>query len=207
MTILHHPHSLPRQQRGAALVTGLLIMIVMTLIGITAMQSSITQSNLATNAQLNTIGFQSTETALARASNDASLLEKALDNGIQALNDGIYVATDTPDYNQFQAVLDIQVNENDTEDKTTIPINTAIQVTPLGQKATCSKATGTNGNQSTTVTTPICTVFELVASTAIGNSTQASTRHTQLSDRLMPPPPGGMPAYRPNQEYNNNEQQ
>jgi len=190
MPTRHHPHSLPGPQHGAALVTGLLIMIIMTLIGISAMESSITQSNLATNAQLSTIGFQSTEAALTRASNDASLLGEALDGGVDA-------STESPAYTRFQAVLDTQKSSDGMENKIATPVSTNIQVTPLGKTAVCSNATEINATTSTTVSKSDCMVFELVATTTVGSGAQVRTQHRQHIDRLMPAQPGGMPWYKP----------
>ncbi|HHH48246.1 MAG TPA: hypothetical protein ENK51_05095 [Gammaproteobacteria bacterium] len=185
-----HPHSLPGRQHGAALVAGLLIMIVMTFIGITAMESSITQSSLATNAQLKAIGFQSTEAALTRAASDPDLLERALDAGF-----GEDTKTESEGYSSFQAVLDIQKGDDGAKERLSTPVTTDIEVAPLGKTTVCSNATEINANASETVSTPDCIVFELVANTSIGDGAQVRTRHTQHSDRLMPAQPGGTPWY------------
>lgn len=55
-------------QQGAALITGLVIMVVMSLVGIAAMETAVLQTNLASNAQFKAITYQETEAALQRGS-------------------------------------------------------------------------------------------------------------------------------------------
>ncbi len=172
---IQHPHPLPGQQRGAALITGLLIMIVMTLIGISAMESSLVQTNLASNAQLDTIGFQATETALTRADNNGTLLGEAIGNAAGG-------TTTT----SGQAVLDHTADTADTSGNLgTVTISTTVNATLCGEffGAHC-EAYGLDANESETEVTSKCFGFTLAAETTAG--AQAMTAHTLTSSRPVP---------------------
>lgn len=58
-------HATPRQQQGATLVVGLLILLVMTLIALAGMNSSTMQEKMAANAQNNNRTFQAAESAVS----------------------------------------------------------------------------------------------------------------------------------------------
>ncbi len=165
------PRPMPRHQSGAALITGLLIMIIMTLIGISAMESSLVQTSLATNTQLNTIGFQTTEAALARADNDGALLGQTINNGVSA---------SPPDTGQ--AVLDQTAQSGGT-----VTVTTTIQANACGELpgAQCLEQE-LNANESANNATPICFAYQLVATTTIGNAQASSTQHTQTNSRSVP---------------------
>ncbi|MCC5858552.1 MAG: hypothetical protein JJT90_10370 [Ectothiorhodospiraceae bacterium] len=53
-----------RRERGAALIISLLLLLVMTLIGVTAMQTSTLQERMAGNTRDRNLAFQSAEAAL-----------------------------------------------------------------------------------------------------------------------------------------------
>jgi type IV pilus assembly PilX-like protein len=55
-----------RQQSGAALVIGLIILLVMTLLGVSSMNSSRTELKIAANIQNKSVAFQTAETATQR---------------------------------------------------------------------------------------------------------------------------------------------
>lgn len=59
-----HRTTAQRKQDGAALVVSLVILLVMTLIGITAMRSSTLEEKMAGNAQQDQIAFQLAQSAL-----------------------------------------------------------------------------------------------------------------------------------------------
>jgi len=129
-------HPLPGRQRGAALVTGLLIMIIMTLVGIATMESSIIQTNLASNTQLNAIGFQTTESALTRASNDAPRIGQALTAGFN----------NNPGPNIFYPQQNIILDNNSGG---TVAVNASTQVNLCGNLLPSqSPGTGQNANQN-----------------------------------------------------------
>lgn len=60
-----HPHAgLPRKQHGAVLATSLVMLLLLTIIGITAMSGTTEQERMAGNFRDRDIAFQSGETAL-----------------------------------------------------------------------------------------------------------------------------------------------
>lgn len=61
---LHQP------QRGAVLIVGLLILLVMTLIGVTAMQTSTLEERMAGNLRDINLAFQASEAALRQGENE-----------------------------------------------------------------------------------------------------------------------------------------
>lgn len=163
---IHHAH--PRRQRGAALVTGLLIMMIMTLIGLAGMQSSIIQTNLATNSQLNTIGYQSAETTLTQVANNATLLIQAMDNGLGS--------NTTSSLTAYPAKLD---------GTGTVTVNPTVQITPCGALPVDQCAGfGQDGDLGSNNTTPTCYGFSLAATIDING--QANTQHSQQAKRPIP---------------------
>ncbi len=58
----------PRRQRGAILIVALLILLVMTIIGVSAMRTTTLDERIAANTQYKTTTFQAAESALAAAS-------------------------------------------------------------------------------------------------------------------------------------------
>ena len=59
--------SAPRTQQGAVLIVSLMILLVLTIIGINAMQTSTLEEKMASNARDRNIGLQSAEVALREA--------------------------------------------------------------------------------------------------------------------------------------------
>lgn len=59
--------SLPRRQHGVALLVALILLVVMTLLGLSAMDSVMMETKVAANAQERTYAFQIAETALAES--------------------------------------------------------------------------------------------------------------------------------------------
>ncbi|MCC5810795.1 MAG: hypothetical protein JJU06_10520 [Ectothiorhodospiraceae bacterium] len=53
-----------QRQRGAALIISLMLLLIMTLIGVTAMQTSTLQERMAGNSRDRSLAFQSSEAAL-----------------------------------------------------------------------------------------------------------------------------------------------
>lgn len=56
--------NLNHQQQGAALVVGLIVLLIMTLLGISSMSASIAELKMANNLQAQNTGFQAVETAI-----------------------------------------------------------------------------------------------------------------------------------------------
>lgn len=67
-----HFHSTPRRQRGAVLAIGLLILVVMTLIGVTGMSTSGLELKMAGNLADWNIAFQAVEAALRDGETDVA---------------------------------------------------------------------------------------------------------------------------------------
>ncbi len=173
----------PRRQRGAALVTGLLIMMVMTLIGLAAMQSSIIQSNLATNAQLNTIGYQTAEAVLTSATS-YTYLSKSLDKPTGT-------ATSIPTGTQDIA-LETVTNGNNANGGGggggKVAVDTSGQVTYCGSlPAVLASGLSLDADQSVNNNTYSRYVFDLTANAEVkkNGKVQAHVQHSQRSTRLM----------------------
>jgi len=173
-------HPLPGRQRGAALVTGLLIMIIMTLVGIATMESSIIQTNLASNTQLNAIGFQTTESALTRASNDAPRIGQALTAGFN----------NNPGPNIFYPQQNIILDNNSGG---TVAVNASTQVNLCGNLLPSqSPGTGQNANQNALNPTPTEYAYTYTAITLVGVGGQAITQHV-MQTRIPAPSQQGLP--------------
>ncbi len=69
-TTLHHRFPCKRSQAGAALAISLIMLLLLTIIGITAMQSTTMQEQMAGNARERNSAFQFTEAALREGEND-----------------------------------------------------------------------------------------------------------------------------------------
>ena len=76
---MNYKHFKPRQdQRGAALIIGLLILLVMTVIGVSALNTTTMDSRIATNVQNANIGFQ-----VADSSNNQTITAMMQDEEIK----------------------------------------------------------------------------------------------------------------------------
>ena len=69
-----HLRSLSPTQHGSALVVSLLILLVLTLIGVTSMSTTALQSKMATNSREYNLAFQATESALRDGETEISTL-------------------------------------------------------------------------------------------------------------------------------------
>ncbi|MEJ2610518.1 MAG: PilX N-terminal domain-containing pilus assembly protein [Candidatus Thiodiazotropha sp.] len=77
-------------QKGAALVIALILLTIITLLSISAMQSSILNTRIATNHQFKEMSFQAAENALAKVT--------APNPEVQVPNVGATIATPNPNY-------------------------------------------------------------------------------------------------------------
>lgn len=68
-----------RPQRGSALIMGLIMLLVITMIGLTAMQTTTQQERMAGNMRDRNIAFQAAETALRRG--EEMLLGRCIQDG------------------------------------------------------------------------------------------------------------------------------
>lgn len=94
----------PHRQRGAALVMSLIILLVMTVLGVTAMQVTVLEEKMAGNLRDRSIAFQAAESALRDAENALTVPVLPQFNG----SGGLYKAT-TP---QKWEVIDWNVGAN-----------------------------------------------------------------------------------------------
>jgi len=69
---------LPPRERGAVLVIGLLILLVMTLIGVTAMSTSTMQERMSANGMNANIAFQAAESAVRAATSGITTAQSAM---------------------------------------------------------------------------------------------------------------------------------
>ena len=60
----------PRRQRGAVLIVSLILLVVLTLLGVTSMNTTSLEEKMAANSQTTTRAFQTAETGLSIAFND-----------------------------------------------------------------------------------------------------------------------------------------
>ena len=60
----------PTRQRGAVLIVSLILLVVMTLLGVSSMNSTSLEEKMAANSQVTTRAFQTAETGLSIAFND-----------------------------------------------------------------------------------------------------------------------------------------
>lgn len=66
-------NSQPMKQRGIALITGLVVLLVLTMVGLAGLQASMVEQELASNQHLAVDVFQAAESGLAGGSTDTAL--------------------------------------------------------------------------------------------------------------------------------------
>lgn len=86
-------HGPPYIQRGAVLIVSLVILLVMTLLGVTAMQGTTLEEKMAGNLRQRNIAFQSAESAL-RASE--AFIESVVTIGAFDGTNGLFGRNDAP---------------------------------------------------------------------------------------------------------------
>lgn len=79
-------------QRGAVLVTGLIFLVILTLIGTTALQSTLLEEKMAGNLRDETLAFQAAEAALRSGERFLEQVTLPEFNG----SDGLYHYADSP---------------------------------------------------------------------------------------------------------------
>lgn len=83
------------RQSGAALIVGLILMLVLTILGVSGMSVSVFGLTMATNAQFEFETFQAAETGIDFTLDNANLTTTATQNFAPAWTDGTYTATTT----------------------------------------------------------------------------------------------------------------
>lgn len=92
-------NQLPSFQQGAALITALVFLIVLTIIGITAMQTTTMQERMAGNARDREIAFQSAEAMLREA--EARVATTTPANYDAACTNGLCATGNAPDWKTY----------------------------------------------------------------------------------------------------------
>ena len=87
-----------KRQRGAVLVISLIMLLVMTLIGITGMQATVLEEKMAGNYNDQNIAFQAAESTLIEAEEYAS-------SGVNYGDNGVYDVADTEPGDYFDPTL------------------------------------------------------------------------------------------------------
>lgn len=67
MITLNKIQNTPASQSGAVLVVSLLVLLVLTLIGVSSLDNSVLEEKMASNAQTNSTTFQKAETSIRQA--------------------------------------------------------------------------------------------------------------------------------------------
>ncbi|WP_371375190.1 PilX N-terminal domain-containing pilus assembly protein [Thalassotalea aquiviva] len=91
-------HDYRRNQQGAVLAISLIVLVLITLIGISSFRTSVTQTLMSTNSQLAIITFNDAETAIIQAEEaiDTKVNEPGLFD-LNTENDGYYDLNDVVD--------------------------------------------------------------------------------------------------------------
>jgi type IV pilus assembly protein PilX len=85
--------SLPQAQRGAALIVGLVLLLVMTLLGVAAMRTSTLQLVMAGNSQYSQLAFQAAESGVENEFNAGGLTTTLDRDSTYDLGDGTEAET------------------------------------------------------------------------------------------------------------------
>lgn len=92
--------SLPQAQRGAALIVGLVLLLIMTLLGVAAMRTSTLQLVMAGNSQYAQLAFQAAESGIENEFNVGGLTTTLnrdatydLGNGTEAQTNIVYTTS------------------------------------------------------------------------------------------------------------------
>jgi type IV pilus assembly protein PilX len=88
-------HSPCSSQHGAALIVGLIVLLLMTLIGVFAMRGSIMQERMATNQRDRELAIQAAEIALRDAERFIASLNNRPDPTVGGTNSNIYTLNST----------------------------------------------------------------------------------------------------------------
>ncbi len=85
------------RQAGAVLVVSLMLLVIMTLIGVTAMRSTIMEEKMAGNTRDSMLAMQAAETALLDAENFAENTIQSLAAAFDGNQPGLYPTGNIPD--------------------------------------------------------------------------------------------------------------
>ncbi len=159
-----------QSQKGAALVTGLMILVIMSLVGVSVMETAVLQTSLASNSQFKSIAFHEAEAALKRGST-LKYMKTAMDRD----------PADDPtelNYTDSMGSQETAVSAN----ATTIYCGTLASQNIRGLSLDANQAA--NSNSYTRY------AFDVTATVTLAVAGHAGARHTQRSSRLMLAAPG-----------------
>lgn len=167
---------LPHTQRGFVLIVSMMILMVITMVGVTAISTSTLEGRMAHNLQHTMYAFQAAESIIedtirASDSSDPAWIE-ANDPSIIAINQGIGAPLVlNPNMANYQA-----------------PLGAGVLLSPAGTTITTTGPGGVcpGGNSVTDYT---CTPMQINAVVTI-NTSNASVNHIQGIRRMRPKPSG-----------------
>ena len=93
-------HSLPADQHGAALITALVLLVILTMLGLSSMSTNTMEERMAANSQEINRAFQTAETGLELAFSDESSfsLNNTVDNPSTGSNNNVGTYSADTDY-------------------------------------------------------------------------------------------------------------
>lgn len=99
MITMAHLTPIPQRQQGATLVISLIFLVLLTLIGVTAMQSTILQERMAGNSRERNIAFQASEIGLRDA--EVYMVGKNVWDFTTACTTGLCAQGNMPDWKTY----------------------------------------------------------------------------------------------------------
>lgn len=146
----------PKSERGAVLIISLVVLLVVTLLGVGALETAVFQERMAANSQNKNVAFQDTASLLEDVLRDDNILGGSATVLHDAVVRGVGEPSDASDY--------------DADD----PVAAEYVVTYMGENSPFVRE-----GQETSLSSPIPQRrFELRMTTENGN-TQAGTSHVQ----------------------------
>jgi len=166
-------------QKGTALITGLVLLTVMSVVSVSTLESSIVQTSLSTNAQHKAIAFQEAETALQKASSPSHLIsamgssDRKFKLSYKNYSDEEYEAGTLSD------------ESDDTQSKGKIDAEADIEycgVLPSGSVKGMSLNSDQASNSSKKY---VRYIFNISSTVNLIEGRQTKSKHSQRSSRLM----------------------
>jgi len=96
--------SRPTGERGVALVTALVFLLLLTVIGVTAMRTATVQERMAGNARDRNVAFQAAEETLREG-------EDAVESGVSTTESAVHGPGDGPDWSSLVCASSSEVAE------------------------------------------------------------------------------------------------
>lgn len=160
----------PKKQRGAALIVSMLMLIIMTLIGVTSMRTTVMEERMTSNERNRSIAMHATESALRDAERTVAELEHI--SGFGALPGEVEDNENEPDFfnpAEWNDVNSVEASNRDHIASAGAPARTITKL--LGRNAEADGALNTQGYGETQVS-PGITNFR-VTGRGLGGDTRA----------------------------------